>query len=74
MSVILNTIAQLAEKIEKPERQVRGWVENSFIRHYRIGSKIFVPEGAYEEMLATVEIEPKIAGKKKLQITPEQFS
>ena len=58
MSVKLETIAQLAQRVAKPERQVRGWIENLLIRHNRLRGKIEIPEGAYEEMLATTEVGP----------------
>jgi hypothetical protein len=63
MSTKLETIAQLAKRIAKPERQVRGWIDNALIRHNRLGGKIEIPVGAYEEMLAATEIQPTFAKK-----------
>lgn len=74
MSTKLESVAQLASRVGKSERQVRSWISNSLIRHYRLGGKIEIPVGAFEEMLEATEIapefEPKQNGKAKRQRRP----
>lgn len=57
--VELESPRQLAQRTGWPERRIRNLIAQRRLRHVRIGSNIYVPDGAVEEFLQANMVAPE---------------